>query len=99
MTVHSWKDIKSRKGKIDEATSERIEANAKTQAVTFRALREEAGLSQAQVAELANMTQGEVSRFEQREDHKIGRVRQMVEAMGGELKVIAVIKGKELRLG
>lgn len=44
------------------------------------------------------MTQGEVSRFEQREDHKIGRMREMVEAIGGELKVIAVINGKELRI-
>ena len=99
MTVHRWKDIKNRKGKIDESTIALVEADAEAQSVTFRALREEAGLSQAQVAELANMTQGEVSRFEQRDDHKLGRMREMVEAMGGELKVIAVINGKELRLG
>jgi transcriptional regulator with XRE-family HTH domain len=87
----------SRKGKVDASTRARIEADAATQAVTFRALSEEAGLSQAQVAELANMTQAEASSFEQREDHQIGRMRAMVEAMGGELKAIAVIK--ELRLG
>ena len=44
-------------------------------------------------------TQGEVSRFEQRSDHRIGRMREMVEAVGGKLKVVAIVDGKEIRIG
>ena len=50
------------------------------------------------LAKLAKMTQSEVSKFETREDHRIERMREMVEALGGKLEVIAVLGDKRVRV-
>jgi predicted transcriptional regulator len=96
MKVHKWKDIK-RKRFSDEQIRE-IKAAAAEGLGSIRRLREALGLTQADVAKLASMTQSEVSRFETREDHKISSLREMVEALGGELEVVAVVGGKRVRV-
>ena len=94
MKTHRWQDIKNRGGRISAERMAEIEADVAAEVSTFRALREELGLTQADLAKLANMTQGEVSRFEQREDHRISNLRDMVEALGGKLEVTAVLGDK-----
>ena len=64
----------------------------------MRKLREALGLTQADLAKLANMTQSEVSRFEKRDEHRLSSLREMVEALGGELEVVAVVGGKRVRV-
>lgn len=96
MKLHKWKDIK-RKRFSDEQIRE-IKAVAAEELGSLRRLREALGLTQADVAKLASMTQSEVSRFEKREDHKISSLREMVEALGGELEVVAVVGGKRVRV-
>lgn len=98
MAVQKWSSIKSRGGKISAERMARMEADARAEVATFRALREDLGLTQAQLAKLANMTQSEVSRFEQRTDHRISLIREMVEALGGRLKVTAVLGEREVEL-
>lgn len=96
MKLHKWSDIK-RKRFSDEQIRE-IKAAAAEELASMRKLREALGLTQADVAKLANMTQSEVSRFEKRDDHKISNLREMVEALGGELEVVAVVGGKRVRV-
>ncbi len=91
MPTRSWNEIKNKKGRISSADATQIEANAKAEYATFKALREELALSQSDVARIAGMTQGEVSRFEQREDHRLSMLRAMVAALGGKLEVTAVL--------
>lgn len=91
MTTHRWSDIKSRKGRISPERQQVLDAEAKAELATFKALREQLGLTQGDVARLAEMTQSEVSRFEQRDDHRLSTLRAMVEALGGELEITAVM--------
>jgi transcriptional regulator with XRE-family HTH domain len=49
-------------------------------------VREALGITQTELAKLANMTQSEVSKFESRDDHLIERMRELVEALGGKLR-------------
>lgn len=61
-------------------------------------LRKELGLTQADVAAVAEMTQGELSRLERRDDHLVSTLRKCVQALGGELEVTAVVGDKRVRL-
>lgn len=93
MPTRSWNEIKNKKGRISAADAAQIEADAKAEFATFKALREELDLSQNDVARIAGMTQSEVSRFEQRDDHRLSMLRAMVSALGGQLEVTAVLPG------
>jgi predicted transcriptional regulator len=97
MAIHKWRDVRAR-GKLRAQTLAEIDAAVAKEVRSMRALREALGLTQADMAKLASMTQSEVSRFESRDDHKISSVREMVEALGGELEVIAVFRGKRVRV-
>ena len=98
MKTHRWQDIKNRGGKITPERMAAIEADVADQLGAYRRLREALGLTQADVAKLANMTQSEVSRFEQRDDHRISNLREMVEALGSKLEVTAVVGNKRVLL-
>ncbi len=74
-----------------QATREIIEGD-------LRALREIAGKTQADVAKLIEKTQGELSRIERRSDHRLSTLRKLVEALGGELEIIAHVGSKRVRL-
>lgn len=96
--MKKWADIK--KGKMSAERIERIqrEAIAEVRALTLRQLREEVGKTQAELAELAEVTQSALSRIERREDNPIEALRRYVEALGGELEIVAVLGNKRVRL-
>lgn len=98
MKTHRWRDIRSAGGKVSEKRLAEIDAEVEEEVRSYRRLREALGLTQAEVAKLANMTQSEVSRFEQRDDHRISNLREMVEALGGKLEVTAVLGSKRVVL-
>lgn len=60
--------------------------------------REEAGKTQVEIAELTALTQSALSRVETREDNPIATLRRYVEALDGELEVVAVIGNKRIKL-
>ncbi len=96
--MKKWADIKS--GKMDADRIERVRREAKEELreLTLRQLREEVGKTQAEVAELAQVTQSALSRLERRDDNPIEAVRRYVEALGGELELVAVIGNKRVKL-
>ncbi len=98
MKTHRWRDIRSAGGKISQERLAEIDAAVDEEVRSFRELREALGITQTELAKLASMTQSEVSKFELREDHRIGRMREMVEALGGKLEVIAVLGDKRVRV-
>jgi transcriptional regulator with XRE-family HTH domain len=68
-------------------------------ALELRELARERGLTQEALAERLEQAQGNVSRLLRRSDMHISTLRQVVEAMGGELKVHAHFPdGKDYRL-
>jgi transposase-like protein/DNA-binding XRE family transcriptional regulator len=93
--LRQWREAleevsEKRLAEIDAAVAEDVR--------TFRELREALGITQTELATRAEMTQSEVSKFETRDDHRIERMREMVEALGGTLEVIAVVGDKRVRM-
>ena len=68
MAIQKWKAIKSAMAPDRRA---RIDADVRREllAMDLRELRKEAGKTQAEVAEIAEMTQAELSKLERRDDH------------------------------
>lgn len=50
------------------------------------------------MADLVEVTQSALSRLERREDNPIDVLRRYVEALGGELEVVAVLGNKRVKL-
>lgn len=96
--MKKWADIKSRKMDPERVARVRREARDELHALTLRQLRDEAGKTQVEVAEIAEITQSALSRIENREGNPIDALRRYVEALGGELEVVAVIGNKRVKL-
>jgi hypothetical protein len=97
MATHKWSTLRDkmtpeRKARVDAAVRHELLS------MELRELRQEAGKTQAEVAEVAEMTQAELSKFERREDHLISTLRRYVTALGGELEVVAVFDNKRIAL-
>ncbi len=97
MATHKWSEIKE---KMTPERRARIEAEVRRDvlALELRELRQEAGKTQAEVAEIAEMTQAELSKFERRDDHLLSTLRRYVTALGGELEIVAVFDNKRIAL-
>ena len=61
-------------------------------------LRQALRLSQEQIAEVMGVSQAAVSKMENREDLLIGTLRHFIEAMGGELEILARFPQGEVTL-
>jgi DNA-binding XRE family transcriptional regulator len=97
MAIRKWNEIKE---KLTPARRARLDAEVRREvlALELRELRQEAGKTQAEVAEIADMTQAELSKFERREDHLLSTLRRYVTALGGRLEVVAVFDKKRIPL-
>lgn len=93
-----WRDIRS-KGKSPERLAA-IEAAVERELLDMelRDLREAAGMTQIELADLLDLTQVEVSRFERRDDRRVSTIRRYVEALGGELEIVANFGDRRVRI-
>ena len=74
---------------------------AKVEAASLKQLREAAGLKQAEVAEAGTLLQGDISKLENRVSLDVvmlGTLRRYVEALGGELRLVAAFGTKTYEL-
>ncbi|MCL2726537.1 MAG: helix-turn-helix transcriptional regulator [Polyangiaceae bacterium] len=94
----TWKELKARTLSPERQARIHEEAMAEIRENELRELREIAGKTQADVASVAGFEQSELSRIERREDHLLSTLRRYVEALGGELEVVAVIGDHRVRL-
>jgi transcriptional regulator with XRE-family HTH domain len=68
---------------------------------TLPELRRVLGKTQIEVAAAGGFHQGDLSKLERREDLgdvTLNTLRRYVEALGGELRLVAVVRGKEVEL-
>ncbi len=85
----------------DEFTEEekaeiRAKAAKKIQAYeNLQALRRDAGLTQAKIAQELDMPQGNISRLEQNSDMLLSTLQRYVEAAGGKLNLTVELPGKQ----
>lgn len=98
MATHRFADLE--KGRLAPEARARIKREAADEALemTLRALRESVGKTQEEMAGLTDMSQSQLSRFERREDYLLSTLRRYVEALGGEVEIVAVVKGKRIKL-
>lgn len=84
-------------GELPEARRKKVErrsAELVQEEMTLMQLRKDLNLTQDQMADLLEKRQAQVSRFERREDMLISTLREYIEAMGGELELIARLPGR-----
>jgi hypothetical protein len=74
------------------------QARANELEMSLRELRRLAGKTQVALAEEAGLTQGALSQVERQEDWRLSTLRNYVHALGGELKVVALLGDKEITL-
>ena len=96
--MKNWSEIKAQKMSPERIARVRKEAAEELRTLTLRQLREEAGKTQVEMADLVEVTQSALSRMERREDNPIDVLRRYVEALGGELEVVAVLGNKRVKL-
>lgn len=97
MSVHHWKDLQHKMG----ATRRKQLRRGVEQEILdmdLRGLRELVGKTQKDMAILVEQTQGQVSETERRGDHRLSTLRKYVEALGGEIEVVANFGDKRIRL-
>jgi transcriptional regulator with XRE-family HTH domain len=76
----------------------RREAQEDLLQMDLRGLRELLGKTQQEVAALVERSQSQVSETERRQDVRLSTLRSYVEALGGELEVIATFGDKRIKL-
>jgi len=98
MKVTRWKDLK--KSRLSREQIEKVRAQVKRDLLKMdlAELRQAAGQTQQDLAQVVKMTQSQLSRLEKRDDHLISTLRRYVKALGGDLEVVAVIGNKRISL-
>ena len=98
MGTPTWRSVKS--GRLAPQAVARVTARARSEIreLTLKELRKDLDITQAQLAHAADMTQSELSRLESRDDHRVSTLRHYVEALGGQLEIVAVFGGRRVKL-
>jgi len=94
----TWKDLKDRHWSAEEQAQMHKEAMADLREDELRELRRIAGMNQEEVAAESGFDHSEFSRIVPREDRLLSTLRRYVEALGGDLEVVAVIGNHRVRL-
>ncbi len=96
--LQRWEDIRRKYFTPEQIAATDRYVRRETLRMELAELRKLAGKTQVEVAKKAKMHQGELSRAERRKDHRISTIRRYVEALGGEIEIVARLKGREIRL-
>jgi predicted transcriptional regulator len=99
MATKRWAEIR-KKSKLSDAERAAVDRRVERELLdmSLREVRELAGKNQVEVAAALEKAQSEISKIENREDWLLSTLRRYVEALGGELEVVAVLGDKRLRL-
>ena len=97
MKVHRFGGLKHKLSR-DRQDRIRKEAEGDLLEMDLRELRELLGKAQQEIAVLIERSQGQVSETERRQDLRLSTLRSYVEALGGELEVVASFGDKRIKL-
>lgn len=81
-----WSDVRKR---LSPEAEERIRRRVAAKGAMLSQIREARKLTQVKLAEALNINQGAVSTMEKRTDMYVSTLRNYIEAMGGNLKIMA----------
>ncbi|WP_420959890.1 XRE family transcriptional regulator [Brucella sp. IR073] len=85
---HSFAELRARMSPQMQAEAA-AEAERLGDEMNLAELRRALKLSQAEIAQMLQLTQGSVAKIEKRADMYVGTLRRFIEAMGGELEIVA----------
>ena len=94
----TWQELKDKKMSREKQATLRQEMRWETLDMDLRAVREMAGCTQVEVAAAMEIGQAVISRLEKQDDHLTSTLKKYVEALGGELEVVATFGDKRVRL-
>ncbi|MFL5385116.1 MAG: XRE family transcriptional regulator [Longimicrobiaceae bacterium] len=97
MEWYKWEDVRA-KAAPETIESALREAEVLAAGIELNELRRARRLTQEQLAERLGIRQSNVSKMERRADLHVSTLRDMVEAMGGELRVTARFPDAEYEL-
>jgi predicted transcriptional regulator len=97
MTVRRWNELKHKFSKEREDAIRR-EVEVEILELNLRAIRELMGKTQEELAELVIASQSQISETERRGDHRLSTLRRYIQALGGELEIIANFGDRRVRL-
>jgi len=98
MKLHRWSDIKRKTMTAVDIAEVHKAAEASVLELDLRSVRQLAGKTQTQVAKKASIAQGHLSLFERGRDHRLSTLRRYVNALGGELEVLARFGDRTVKL-
>lgn len=98
MPAHRWRDIRRGKMTREQLSAVDLRVRETLLEMDLKEIREMLGKTQTEVAKALEVSQGQVSETERREDFLLSTLRRYVEALGGELEVIANFGDKRIRL-
>ena len=94
------RNFRELEGKMPPAAVARAKSRAHSmlQEMLLAELRKTAGMSQDELAEAIGIKQPTLSRLESQDDMQISTLRRVIEALGGELEIIARLPTGDVRL-
>ena len=94
------RDFRELEAKLSPESRARAEARAKEMMaeMLLAEIRKSVGLTQEELAEKLGITQPSLSKLENQDDMQIGTLRRLVEALGGQLEIIARLPRGEIRI-
>ena len=98
MKTKSWREIRAQKLSASELVRIDVAVANELQEMDLRELREAAGKTQEEMAEVLETVQPEISRLERRQDFHISTLQNYVTALGGSLELIATFGNRRVRL-
>lgn len=98
VSTRTWKSVEA--ARLGAQALDRVARRSEEQVreVTLKELRKGLALTQAELAVAADMTQSELSRLESRADHRVSSLRRYVEALGGEIEIVAIVGNRRVKL-
>lgn len=98
MKVHKWSELRKKRFSPEQLARTDSRVEREILQMNLRAMRELTGKTQVELAKISKMSQSDLSKAEHRADHLVSTLRRYVEALGGQLDVIATFGDKTIKL-
>ena len=98
MKLRKWKDVARENFTPPELEEIEKGAQADLLEMSLRDMREMVGKTQVELSAAAEIAQSEISKIERRDDLFLSTLRKYVEALGGELEVVANFGNKRVKV-
>jgi predicted XRE-type DNA-binding protein len=98
MSTNKWSNLRDKRFSEEKVEEIREDALREAIGLKLKQLRENAGITQAELADLIGSDQPEVSRLEERENLLLSTLQDYIHALGGQIEVNAVIDDERVSL-